>query len=610
MSGNNFNFAHSEVLRLKKIADDGLKFRFFATTILATTIAGAALSGYLLSPPNYLQATAKCALSNVLAKAFEGSRTNPIIPIKWGNKTLHGSAKYWTQNKVLQRISEYTTKRIALGGGIGFAFGVTGLVATVNYRRRKEAEFLADRLIYGTKIVSESELAKLTFEKENPNQLVIGSVPVPKDAINRHFCIVGSTGTGKSTILEKFLQDVSKSGDLAIIYDASSELVAKYYDEARGDVILNPYDSRAPYYSLYDELEFAGDSDRLAKFLVPATNDRDKDVWLTSCRLLVSNILRELKKEGNTSLKELLEALQFKSKKELEIWLSQTSSARIFAEDAERATGSVLFMLGQACNLIMLMRSQPIAGKEDFSFRKLFDEERLNNKPLPFIYIPKIEAYFEAVKPLISLYIDSAASATLSLEPNRDRKIYFFLDEVADLNKIDSLPLLLSEGRKFGACVFISFQSVGLFRNTYGKDLTEAMVGCCNTKVFLGLTDADSRSWASDTIGKVEVEISTLSETIDPNQKTGKFNKSLSTTRLIRAAVLESELRLEKHQAYLLFPDGLPCAKIKLTNEHISARGSARHERFIPIDISLTLWGQMNSENPKDSIISLSGGPV
>ena len=606
MTMNN-QFAHSEVLKLKKLADDNLKFRFFATTILATTIAGVALSGYLLTPPDYLQATAKYALANVLDKSLAGTRANPIITIKWGNKTLRGNAKYWAQNRLLQKISAYTAKRLALGGGIGFALGIGGLVASANYRRKKEQELLADRIISGTKIVTESALAKLTFEKENPNQFAIGSVPVPTDAINRHFCIVGSTGTGKSTILENFLQEVSKAGDLAIIYDASSELVSKYFDENL-DVLLNPYDARSPYYSLFDELEFTGDADRLAKFLVPATNDRDKDIWLTSCRLLVGNILRELKKEGKTSIKELLEALQFKSKNDLETWLSKTSSARIFAEDAERATGSVLFMLGQACNLLMLMRAEPIEGKVDFSFRKLFNEENLNNRPLPFVFIPKIEAYFEAVRPILSLYIDSAASATLNLSPNRNRKIYFFLDEVADLQKLDSLPLLLSEGRKYGASVFISFQSIGLFRNTYGKDLTDGMVGCLNTKVFLGLTDAASRSWASDTIGKVEVEISTLSETID--HKSGRFNKSLANARQIRAAVLESELRLEKHQAYLLFPDGLPCAKIKLTNAHIQARGGARHERFIPIDISQTLWGQMNSEKPQDSIISLSGGPV
>ncbi|ABI62411.1 TraD protein [Granulibacter bethesdensis] len=65
----------------------------------------------------------------------------------------------------------------------------------------------------------------------------------------------------------------------------------------------------------------------------------------------------------------------------------------------------------------------------------------------------------------------------------------------------------------------------------------------------------------------------------------------MSTTRELRPAVLESDLRLPKYTGYLLLPDGLPVARIKLTNDHIIARGPARQPDFIPADIAETLWG-------------------
>ena len=37
------------------------------------------------------------------------------------------------------------------------------------------------------------------------------------------------------------------------------------------------------------------------------------------------------------------------------MWLAGTSSARTFADDADRATGSVLFMLAKAANLIQFL---------------------------------------------------------------------------------------------------------------------------------------------------------------------------------------------------------------------------------------------------------------
>jgi hypothetical protein len=60
----------------------------------------------------------------------------------------------------------------------------------------------------------------------------------------------------------------------------------------------------------------------------------------------------------------------------------------------------------------------------------------------------------------------------------------------------------------------------------------------------------------------------------------------------VRAAVLESELRLPKHQGYLLLPDGLPVARIKLTADHITARGAATQPAYVTGDVANTLWGR------------------
>jgi type IV secretory pathway TraG/TraD family ATPase VirD4 len=163
------------------------------------------------------------------------------------------------------------------------------------------------------------------------------------------------------------------------------------------------------------------------------------------------------------------------------------------------------------------------------------------------------------------------------------------LDELADLPRVDNLARLLPEGRKFGASVILTFQAIGQMRNRYSREGAEALLGCCNSKLFLQLVDQESREWASETIGSVEVEISTISDTIDP--KTGRPQRTLSSTRQVRAAVLESDLRLPKHTGYLLLPDGFPVARIKLTDDHIIARGPARHPRYISADISETLWG-------------------
>ncbi len=605
---NNLYSAHAEALKKKNLNDSAIKSRFIASTLLASALAGAAVTGYLFTPKNYLEASSKYALSNVLNFAFHESNINPIIKITWSGKSFRKGAKLWARNSFLKKVSHYTAKRLALGGMIGFALGLTGLVSTANYRRKSEQKLLADRVIAGSTLVNENELAKLTYEKENTYQLTIGKVSIPTSLETRHLAMIGTTGSGKTTALRQMLDGIEARGQAAIVYDTSGEFIANYYNPMRGDIIFNPFDERGAYWNPFDEINHPANADMIARYLINETHDRDRDIWLEAARGMVANIIRKLWESGKCTPLELLNTLQFMKREELEVWLSNTSSARIFADDADKATGSVLFMLSKACNLLMFLRANPNENEKPFSFSEYFKNLDNLSGQKPWIFIPRKEDYFDAIKPLMALWLECASSACLGLNPSHDKRVWFILDEIADLPRVDNLTRLLPEGRKFGAAVILTFQAIGQMRNRYGKEIAEAMLGNCNTKLFMQLVDEESRSWASDTIGKVEVEISTLSETIDPN--TGKFNKTLSTSRQIRAAVLESELRLEKHQAYLLFPDGLPCAKIKLTNAHIAARGSARNERFIPIDISLTLWGQMNSENQQNSIISLSGGPV
>src|SRR3546814_6050256 len=63
-------------------------------------------------------------------------------------------------------------------------------------------------------------------------------------------------------------------------------------------------------------------------------------------------MIRALWREGKGTLPDLLDALQVRTKDDLKQWLGNSSSARTFADDADRATGSVLFMLAKASNLI------------------------------------------------------------------------------------------------------------------------------------------------------------------------------------------------------------------------------------------------------------------
>ncbi len=64
-----------------------------------------------------------------------------------------------------------------------------------------------------------------------------------------HFLIVGDSGTGKSAAIRQILSQIWERGEAAIVYDPAMEYLPQFYNEARGDVILNPMDARCPFWS-------------------------------------------------------------------------------------------------------------------------------------------------------------------------------------------------------------------------------------------------------------------------------------------------------------------------------------------------------------------------
>ncbi|WP_298284340.1 type IV secretion system DNA-binding domain-containing protein [Acidocella sp.] len=599
--------AHADALRARERANGQAQFRFAARALAVCAAGGALLFGWATSTAGQVKEVGEYTLASFIAYMLKATPADPVMNFTYQGQVYRIGVKELASIQGFGGDAIALAEQLALGGIIGLGVGGVCLWITADHRRRKQEELLADRIIAGTRVVNENDLARMTAPESHACPLRFGNVPVPYTLEPRHITILGTTGTGKTTALRQNLDAIEARGDTALIYDTSGEFIAHYYNPERGDIILNPFDRRGAFWNPFDEISHPADADRIARYLITETGEEDRDIWLDTSRMLVANVLRTLWQEGRRSPRDLLDALQSMPREKLERWLAHTSSARIFAQGADRATGSVLFMLSMAVNLLMFLRAMPREGETGFSFAHFLKTVDERPGPKPWIFVPRKEDYFEAMKPLMALWLECAASGVLGLAPAAKRRVWFILDELADMPRVDNLARLLPEGRKFGASVILTFQTIDLMRDRYGREGAEALLGCCNTKLFLQLVDQASREWASATIGMVEVEISTIADTLDP--KTGKPQQTLSTTRETRPAVLESELRLPKHTAYLLLPDGLPAARIRLTDDHIHARGPAHHPGFVAGDIVETLWGGLQAAKGNKDKEAMAPGP-
>ena len=94
-------------------------------------------------------------------------------------------------------------------------------------------------------------------------------VRIPRGIESSHLLIMGDSGTGKSALIRQMLCQLEARGDTAIVYDPALEYTPQFYTPERGDVILNPLDTRSPYWSPGDELRHDAEALTLATSLFP-----------------------------------------------------------------------------------------------------------------------------------------------------------------------------------------------------------------------------------------------------------------------------------------------------------------------------------------------------
>jgi hypothetical protein len=98
-----------------------------------------------------------------------------------------------------------------------------------------------------------------------------------------HFLVMGDTGSGKSVLITQILDQLQARGDAVIVYDPAREFIPRYFDNSRGDVLLNPLDQRSPYWDPSTELSHPDEALTIAKSLFP-DKERENHFFTESSR--------------------------------------------------------------------------------------------------------------------------------------------------------------------------------------------------------------------------------------------------------------------------------------------------------------------------------------
>lgn len=404
------------------------------------------------------------------------------------------------------------------------------------------------KFLRGTKIVTPDKLKSLAREKKQ-EQIDIGGIPMPTKVEALHTLVSGATGTGKSVLIRALTWSGMRRKDRFIVTDPNGDLLAKFYRE--GDVILNPYDERSKGWSFFNEIRNDYDFERYALSLVPRGQSAEAEEWAGYARLLLRETARKLYLLGKPSVVELFRWTTIAQPDDLKDFLAGTAAESLFV-GADKALASARFVLSDKLPQHLKMPTG------DFSLRAWLENPKAGN-----LYITWREDMAEALKPLVSAWVDVLCTSILSLPEDENRRIWMLLDELDSLEKLASLEAALTKGRKHGLRVVAGIQSVAQLDKTYGKDGAQTLRSCFRNLIVLASTKADPATCEemSKALGEHEVERDKYAKTTSSKSTSTNRNEERTRERVVTASEIAS---LPDLTAYVAFAGDVPITRVKL----------------------------------------------
>jgi len=427
----------------------------------------------------------------------------------------------------------------------------------------------ADIVLRGAEIVSSDELAKMTFQP-NADQVKIGELPLPVEAETKHILVPGGTGSGKSLSFNWLMVSARRRKQKAIIVDLEGASLSKFYRE--GDFILNPFDSRSQQWSPMCEIKNVWDIDLIKKSMIP-DNEGEIGEWRLHAQNVLAVITKNLLESGRADNQNLYESLIIKLQSELKEVVAGTPAQRIFEPGADRMLQGVLSIISTFFSPYQYL-PKSVGPNNGFSIKDWMQRDDDS-----WLFINVSEGQLKSLGPLIATWLDVAITALLALPPSQDRRVWFFMDELASY-QINNIEALLTKSRKNGGVAVGAVQQLSQLRKIYGNNDAQTLLGNFSSKLVLRQADTEIAEHFAKYLGSQEVLRRQNSGNKSNNGQGKGKSDGWSEQITLRQIVLPSQLiKLPDRVGYLSLVGDFPVAKITVPGIDF---GTSKVEPFIP----------------------------
>lgn len=407
--------------------------------------------------------------------------------------------------------------------------------------------------------------------RERP--LTLAGIPVPTQDEAKHFKLIGTTGTGKSTGVRELLQGALTRGDRAVIADPDGGYLRRFYSAERGDRILNPFDSRSDKWDLFGEIENSYDVEQLARSLIPDHEGADRS-WRAYARTFFTAVTRQAQEAGIRDPRDLYRLLVVARPDELRTLVEGTPAQPFLDEHNARMFDSIRSVTSAA------VAALEHVGEQDappLSIRRWVAEDRPG-----VLFMPYKAGQIAALRTSISAWMRLAIFETMNREEplsndhdqsaaGTNKRLWFVVDELDALGQVDGLKDALARLRKFDGRVILGFQSIAQVSSTYGHGEAHTLVENCSNTLILRSSASEgggTARFASQLVGDREVLRSSVSTTRRFGEWVGSKTESLNLA--VEPALLPSQIeQLPDLSGFLKFASDPVWRRVRLVPEAV-----------------------------------------
>lgn len=439
------------------------------------------------------------------------------------------------------------------------------------------------KVLDGSKVLTAKEVATYLNSKNQAGEIIIDGMPLIKGQETRHILVTGMTGSGKTNLLNKVLPQVRSLKQPAIVIDQTGEMIARYYDQARGDIIFNPLDRRSKTWDFWTDcssgLNEFGVNERLEKFAKVLIGSSRKahsytsdPFWENSAEVIFTSCVQYLLEIGKPSIKDLKHIIGNWTLQDFKINLAGTRAARYLCGDNATTASSILSVMSTRCSPLFYLPdthyrgSNHSGGKTNgsrgnreetskekiFSLKDYFASVAQGSDSWLFLSTPPDQR--EVIIPLLSCIIELAVSYLISTDIDEKRRVWFVTDELASLGRLSSFNTLMTEGRKYGACVLAALQSYNQLLFNYGQYMGSTLFGQFATKVIFRCNEPVLAKLMSDSFGNIEYRQQQKNTSYGANEHRDgiSYTEQERTKPLIAASKF---MELKDLECYVALPD-------------------------------------------------------